>query len=234
LKRRYYLTKKDIENLTCFFYSEPDGLLAAAFSNLPLCLKHHCVQVGAVSGLMAQCAPERAVPEGMSLSDYANAVRYGGLYHDIGAYLVYNQRGMYPSTGERFLREQLDERSLSPAVRQVILETVQFMGERYDGQGYPDGLSGQAIPFHASLCAIADSVDDMISVRRSVFKNTMTQAQTFVAQNRAQKFSPDAVDCFTTAYPGIARLYKHWKNAPPIWLNRDIKPLARPIERNIF
>ncbi|MCK4267817.1 MAG: HD-GYP domain-containing protein, partial [Actinomycetia bacterium] len=37
--------------------------------------------------------------------------------------------------------------------------------ERFDGKGYPDGLSGENIPFGARILAVADSFDAMTSNR---------------------------------------------------------------------
>ena len=37
--------------------------------------------------------------------------------------------------------------------------------ERWDGSGYPDGLSGRQIHLHARICAVADVYDALISDR---------------------------------------------------------------------
>jgi len=227
LKRhKLRLSKKDIENLTWFTYNESTGFLASAFSQFPLSLKRHCVQVGATAGLMANYAPESALPKEMSRDEYANAVRYGSLYHDIGAYLVYNQHGLYPDTGVRILREQLDETSLNPTVRRVILETVQYYGEQYNGQGYPDRLTGDKIPLHAGICAIANEIDNIISARYGFFIHAVGDAKKYINENKGTAFSPEAAGCFMDAHTGIAQLYSHWRKNPPFWKNRDINPLA--------
>ena len=234
LKRnKLYLSKKDIQNLSCFFYNESNGFLATAFFNFPLALKRHCVQVGVIAGQMALHAPNAAVPAGMGRDGYANAVRYGCLYHDIGAYLVYNQRELYPAAGERFLREQLGEDTLNYTARQIILDLVQCCGERYDGQGYPDKLSGSQIPLHAGICAIADQVDSLISDRHRMFSAAMAEVKVFIQENSGVAFSPEAVECFTAAYAEITQLYKHWRKSPPFWNNRDARPLSKSIDESI-
>ncbi len=48
-------------------------------------------------------------------------------------------------------------RSLLPAIR--------FHHERYDGKGYPDGLTGENIPLSARILTVADSFDAMTSSR---------------------------------------------------------------------
>ena len=228
----YTLTNKDMEYLSCFLYNDSISLPAAVFAHFPLRFKRHCVQVGAVAGLMAKYAPEDAIPQGMTRNDYANAVRYGGIYHDIGAYLVYNQWKMYPDAGERFLREQISEHR-DAAARQVILETVRHCGERYDGKGYPDGLSGGKIPLCASLCAISDVVNDIAAKRRSfITGSAVAKAEQYVQKN-SEMYAPAAIRCFMDARDGIRYLYDVWRKRPPIWFNHDIEPLAASIERAI-
>jgi HD-GYP domain-containing protein (c-di-GMP phosphodiesterase class II) len=46
-----------------------------------------------------------------------------------------------------------------------IHESVRHHHERWDGQGYPDGLSGKAIPLGARIILIADTIDAMTTDR---------------------------------------------------------------------
>jgi len=48
---------------------------------------------------------------------------------------------------------------------EVVADIVRSHHERYDGNGYPDGLKGTDIPLGARIIAIADSIDAMISDR---------------------------------------------------------------------
>jgi len=226
---RYRLSKQDIQHLTCFTYNESAGLLAVAFSNLPLPLKRHCVQVCVTAGQMAKHIPEDAIPGEMTRNEYINAVRYGCLYHDIGAYLVYNQHQLYPSAGERFLREQLNEEMSDHRARQVILETVQYYCERYDGGGYPDMLFGNDIPLHAGICAVANHIDTVVSGRYGMFRNPLLEVKKSINENSGLAFSPIVVKCFAEAYGDISSLYKYWRKTPPFWKNSDIKPLKAAV-----
>ena len=232
-QRKIRLTKKDIENMSVFFHFDSSNLTTTVFAHLPLNLKHHSIHVGAVAGLMAMYTPENALPEGMTRKEYANAVRYGSFYHDIGAYLVPNQYKLYPESGERFLREEISERALPPATRKIILETVKYCCERYDGQGFPDRLAGNDIPLYAGICAIANMVDTMIPVKYSPFKNPLTDAKEAVMKETGKQFSSEAVGCFIEAFNDIGYLYKCWRKKPPIWKSKDIDPMNRPIDHQI-
>ena len=59
--------------------------------------------------------------------------------------------------GERIL-------AVSPALRRVG-QLVRHSHERYDGDGYPDGLAGDEIPLGARIIAVCDAFDAMTSPR---------------------------------------------------------------------
>lgn len=46
-----------------------------------------------------------------------------------------------------------------------VVEMVRYHHERYDGKGYPYGISGQNIPLGARIIAVSDAVDAMLSKR---------------------------------------------------------------------
>jgi putative two-component system response regulator len=68
--------------------------------------------------------------------------------------------------------------------------------ERWDGKGYPRGLSGSEIPLSARLMSVADVYDALISKR--VYKDGMPheKAVAIILEGRATQFDPDAVDTF--------------------------------------
>jgi putative two-component system response regulator len=68
--------------------------------------------------------------------------------------------------------------------------------EKWDGSGYPEGLSGDAIPISARLMAVADVYDALIS--RRVYKEGMPHenAVQIIAEGKGTHFDPDMVDAF--------------------------------------
>jgi putative two-component system response regulator len=68
--------------------------------------------------------------------------------------------------------------------------------EKWDGGGYPQGLSGEAIPISARLMAVADVYDALIS--RRVYKPSMSheQAVRVILEGRDRHFDPVMVDAF--------------------------------------
>lgn len=47
----------------------------------------------------------------------------------------------------------------NPEFQKIAYEVARFHHEKYNGKGYPDGLSGEQIPLHARVMAIADVFD---------------------------------------------------------------------------
>lgn len=68
--------------------------------------------------------------------------------------------------------------------------------EKWDGSGYPEGLSGEAIPLSARLMALADVYDALIS--RRVYKPPFSheQAKEIICNGRGSHFDPAVVDAF--------------------------------------
>lgn len=68
--------------------------------------------------------------------------------------------------------------------------------EKWDGSGYPQGLSGDSIPISARLMAVADVYDALIS--RRVYKQGMSheKAVAIIIEGRGTHFDPDMVDVF--------------------------------------
>jgi len=68
--------------------------------------------------------------------------------------------------------------------------------EKWDGSGYPEGLSGDDIPISARLMAVADVYDALIS--RRVYKAPMPheKAVEIIKEGRGTHFDPDMADAF--------------------------------------
>lgn len=83
--------------------------------------------------------------------------------------------------------------------------------EKWDGSGYPENLSGDAIPISARLMAVADVYDALIS--RRVYKPAFTheEAIDIMRKGRGTHFDPDILDVFlniTDEFKEIAMRYQ--------------------------
>jgi len=128
-------------------------------------------------------------------------VRQAGFLHDIGKIAIaehvlnkpakltaeeYEYIKTHAPIGASLLESSAALRHLAPFVR--------HHHERWDGQGYPDGLAGEAIPFEARILNICDSVEAMASDRpyhqgmppasivREIQRNMGTQFDPIIAE----------------------------------------------------
>lgn len=68
--------------------------------------------------------------------------------------------------------------------------------EKWDGSGYPEGLSGERIPISARLMAVADVYDALVSERPYKKPFTHECAVNMIVEGRGKHFDPNVVDAF--------------------------------------
>ncbi len=89
--------------------------------------------------------------------------------------------------------------------------------ERWDGTGYPDKLTGEAIPLGARMIAIADAFDAMTSYRSYQVQRTPQEALKELQRCAGTQFDPLLVQLFCAGKPTSAL----WTSiAPPYPANR--------------
>jgi putative two-component system response regulator len=135
----------------------------------------------------------------------ADRMRTAGLLHDIGKIAVpealLNKQG--PLTRDEFLRvidhPIIGEEMVRPLLTLGgVLRMIRHHHERYDGRGYPDGLSGEAIPFEVRLLSIVDAYDALTShrsYRPSALSHTAAM-ETLRREGAAGKWDPNLVSAF--------------------------------------
>jgi len=76
--------------------------------------------------------------------------------------------------------------------------------ERWDGQGYPKGLKGEAIPMVGRIVAVADSFEAMTATQRRREPMSVQDAARVIAAEAGKQFDPAIVEAFNKALPKIA------------------------------
>ena len=77
-----------------------------------------------------------------------------------------------------------------------VLKAVRHHHEHYDGNGYPDGLSGMDIPLEARIIMVADTVDAMLSDRPYRPALTEIKVQEELDRFSGRQFDPEIVRVF--------------------------------------
>lgn len=78
----------------------------------------------------------------------------------------------------------------------ILREIIRFHHERWDGKGYPDGLSGESIPLAGRIVAIADVFDALLSNRPYKKAIDFDSAVEIIRAGKGSHFDPSLVDAF--------------------------------------
>ena len=135
--------------------------------------------------------------------DHIRDIETAAILHDIGKIgisdEILNKKGKLTSQeyeiiknhstiGERVLMNVKDFHT----VRSAIL----FHHERYDGNGYPQMLSGDNIPIEARIISVADAFDAMTTNRPYRLGMSLEQARNIILEESGKQFDPDIVAAF--------------------------------------
>ncbi|MDP6635243.1 MAG: HD domain-containing phosphohydrolase [Phycisphaerae bacterium] len=80
--------------------------------------------------------------------------------------------------------------------------------ERWDGQGYPNGISGRDIPLSARVVAVADVFDAVISHRCYKTACSFDVALDIIAKDSGRHFDPEVTQAFFIAIDDILESYR--------------------------
>lgn len=83
--------------------------------------------------------------------------------------------------------------------------------EKWNGNGYPDGLKGEAIPLGARIVAVADVFDALVNERPYKKAWPMQDALALIKEERGQHFDPQVVDAFFTCLDEILEIQEEHK-----------------------
>jgi putative two-component system response regulator len=137
------------------------------------------------------------------LSAQIQAVRYGGILHDIGKIGV--SEAILRKPGPLTTDEQAQMR-LHPEIGARIVEPMRFAKEVapiigghhefWDGSGYPNGLAGEDIPIGARIITIVDAYDAMTTDRP--YRAALSTEETIrrLRAGRGTQFDPELLDVF--------------------------------------
>ena len=135
-----------------------------------------------------------------------DAVRHGGLFHDIGKIAIPDVLLTKPAklTEDEF---ELMKRHSSEGARIVSKfgrlrecgSIIRHHHERWDGKGYPERLVGEDIPVLATIVGFAEAWDAMIIERPYQRALRIEEAFDEVREHRGTQFSPVVVDAFFAA-----------------------------------
>ncbi len=87
----------------------------------------------------------------------------------------------------------------------VASDMAAYHHERWDGNGYPQGLKGEAIPLPARIMALADVFDSLVAHRSFHPTHTVDQAYVIIKAGAGTQFDPVLTAAFIMARPQIEK-----------------------------
>ncbi len=143
-------------------------------------------------------------------------LRFGAFLHDIGKveipYEVLTKRGSLTDEEWELMKThaEISEKIARPIEGlEPCLPIIRHHHERFDGNGYPDGIKGEEIPFEARILTIADSFDAMTTSRPYQKKRSVEAAFEELRRCAGTQFDPDLVEPFIEAVLEIGLLQKN-------------------------
>lgn len=136
-----------------------------------------------------------------------NAIRAAAMLHDIGKLAVPEHILSKPG---RLTPEEFEKLKIHPVVGAQILDRVQFPypvvpivrshHEKWNGTGYPDGLSGETIPVGARILSAVDCFDALTSERPYRRAISAQEAMALLHAESGQSYDPRVVECIERRY----------------------------------
>jgi HD-GYP domain-containing protein (c-di-GMP phosphodiesterase class II)/sensor domain CHASE-containing protein/HAMP domain-containing protein len=150
-----------------------------------------------------------AVGSRMGMSDgELRMLQYAAVLHDIGKIGI---PGSILNKPERLTRNEFDTMAQHTVIGERIISRIDYLvpiariirsaHERWDGSGYPDGLSGERIPLAARILLVCDAFDAMTTDRPYRRALPIDAALLELSANAGAQFDPRVVDVFLASYP---------------------------------
>ena len=114
----------------------------------------------------------------------------------------------HTTVGAETLAEVSSRYAFATGFFATAVEIARSHHERWDGTGYPDRLTGEAIPLSARLVAVADVYDALRS--RRVYKPALSHAMAVeqMVERSPGHFDPDLLEAFRRAAPQFERVFR--------------------------
>jgi two-component system response regulator RpfG len=160
----------------------------------------------------------REIGEALGLSEKeCDEIEYAAPMHDIGKIGIQDKILLKPG---KFEKDEWTTMQEHTRIGHAILSNSQSRyiqtgsiialnhHERFDGSGYPNGISGKDIPLVARIVAVADVYDALISPRPYKSAWSTADAQDYLHKHAGSQFDPICVEAFFERLDTITEIHK--------------------------
>ncbi len=162
----------------------------------------------------------RQIAEALGLSDKeCDEIEYAAPMHDIGKIGIPDKVLLKPG---KFEDEEWQTMQKHTQIGHAILSNSQSRyiqtgsiialnhHERFDGRGYPNGLSGKDIPLVARIVAVADVYDALVSNRPYKQPWEVKDAQDYLVKHAGTQFDPVCIEAFFERLSNVQHIQKEF------------------------
>ena len=114
--------------------------------------------------------------------------------------------------GQALRRSEAQMNARGHSIFTLGIEIAECHHEKWDGSGYPAGLSGEAIPLSARIVAVADVFDALTSRRPYKEAWPVERALTVMSADAGKHFDPAVVEALHQGMPRILEIYERLKH----------------------
>ena len=138
--------------------------------------------------------------------EQADRVRTAAMIHDIGKLripeAIVNKPGRLTDDEFELMKQHAAEggRMVECLGDPALAAAVRSHHERWDGSGYPDGLSGEQIPLEARIISVVDTFDAIASARFYRAATPHAKVLRIIDEEAGKQFDPDAARAFISCY----------------------------------
>ena len=96
---------------------------------------------------------------------------------------------------------------VSSSLMKTAIDIISGHHEKFNGKGYPEGLSGDSIPLAGRIIAVADVFDALTSKRPYKDAFSIEEALRIMENDMVESFDPDVLKAFKSGLPEIRKVY---------------------------
>lgn len=218
----------DIQQKTQTISEMQNGLilvLADMVESRDKCTGDHVKKTAAYVNIIMNEMKKQGIYADRLSDEFVHDVVNAAPLHDIGKIhvsdVILNKPGKL--TDEEFaimkshtyLGSEIIERAIDMVPDSGYLEEAknlsEFHHEKWNGRGYPHGLSGEDIPLSARIMAVADVFDALVSRRSYKQPFTFEKAMSIIKEDAGTHFDPEVVKAFVSAEDEVRRVAENFE-----------------------
>lgn len=164
----------------------------------------HVVRIGRMSRLLAQ---KMGLPQ-----QQCDILGHASPMHDLGKIGITDEVLLKKGKLENKEWQQMQQHTtiggdILRSVGGELMETAAIIAEthheKWDGSGYPKGISGEEIPLITRITSVCDVFDALLSKRPYKHPWSLDKTITYLIESSGKHFDPSVVEAFITALPEI-------------------------------